>query len=184
MNNIRTTCLRFAAVVGLMIASPFAFAATVTYSFNISGTVYVGDEFSANAYNLTAGDTITATGFFTADLGTTGNETGTVLFATGSGNSMTIDLNGTFLYEYDDTGYGSGIGPYLTFNSGNLTDFDFQKTSAPAFNSSFTQFDDFDGLYGEWDNLTLTAVPAPAALWLFGTGLLGLVGVARRRSAA
>ena len=29
----------------------------------------------------------------------------------------------------------------------------------------------------------LTAVPVPAAVWLFGSGLLGLVGVARRKSA-
>lgn len=27
-----------------------------------------------------------------------------------------------------------------------------------------------------------TAVPVPAAVWLFGSGLLGLVGVARRRA--
>lgn len=31
--------------------------------------------------------------------------------------------------------------------------------------------------------LELTAVPVPAAVWLFGSGLLGLVGVARRKSA-
>lgn len=183
MNIFRTTCLRFAAVVGLMLASPFAFAALVTYNFNISGTVYVGDETFANAYNLTAGETITATGFFTADLGTSGNETGTVLFATGSGNSMTIDVNGTLLTASDDTGYGTGIGPYLTFTSGTLTDFDFQKTSAPAFNSSFVYFDDFGDLFGAWDSLTLTAVPVPAAVWLFGSGLLGLVGVTRRKTA-
>ena len=39
-----------------------------------------------------------------------------------------------------------------------------------------------------WDNVSITAdiaaVPVPAAVWLFGSGLLGLVGVARRKKAA
>jgi hypothetical protein len=36
-----------------------------------------------------------------------------------------------------------------------------------------------------WDdvNLTVTPIPVPAAVWLFGSGLIGLVGVARRRKA-
>jgi hypothetical protein len=36
-----------------------------------------------------------------------------------------------------------------------------------------------------WDNISITAdvaaVPVPAAVWLFGSGLLGLIGVARRK---
>ena len=33
-------------------------------------------------------------------------------------------------------------------------------------------------------NFTAAAVPVPAAVWLFGSGLLGLVGVARRKKSA
>jgi len=34
------------------------------------------------------------------------------------------------------------------------------------------------------DGSTVSAIPIPAAAWLFGSGLLGLIGVARRRKAA
>jgi hypothetical protein len=33
-------------------------------------------------------------------------------------------------------------------------------------------------------NLAVSAVPLPAAVWLFGSGLLGLVGIGRRRKQA
>ena len=38
-------------------------------------------------------------------------------------------------------------------------------------------------LIGGIDNFKLTAVPVPAAVWLFGSGLIDLVGVARRKKA-
>lgn len=42
-----------------------------------------------------------------------------------------------------------------------------------------------DGALMEADgNMKLQAVPVPAAVWLFGSGLLGLVGIARRKKAA
>jgi hypothetical protein len=49
--------------------------------------------------------------------------------------------------------------------------------------------DEFGGYYGDqvtFDpasvNVVLTTVPVPAAVWLFGSGLIGLIGVAKRRS--
>ena len=36
----------------------------------------------------------------------------------------------------------------------------------------------------DFDNLTYQVVPIPAAVWLFGSGLLGLIGISRRKKAA
>jgi hypothetical protein len=158
-------------------------AAVMTYTFSITGDVVVGDETSPNVYGLTAGDTISATGSFIADLGTIGSESGTVLFGSGSGNSLSIDLNGTILTASDDNGFAGGTGPYLTFSLGDLTDFDFQKSGSPTeFNSSFVYFDDFDQMFGQWQsNANLQVVPLPAGIWLLGSGLLALAGSIRRR---
>jgi hypothetical protein len=40
----------------------------------------------------------------------------------------------------------------------------------------------FNGYY--IDNVDITAIPLPAAVWFFGTGLLGLAGFSRRRHGA
>jgi hypothetical protein len=43
----------------------------------------------------------------------------------------------------------------------------------------------FGGNTGSWIlNGTVSAIPVPAAVWLLGSGLVGLVGVARRRKSA
>lgn len=43
----------------------------------------------------------------------------------------------------------------------------------------------FNGGLGNWTiSGNMSAVPVPAAVWLFGSGLLGLAGIARRRKAA
>ncbi len=43
----------------------------------------------------------------------------------------------------------------------------------------------FNGNVGQWVITgNVSAVPVPAAVWLFGSGLIGLAGIARRRKAA
>jgi hypothetical protein len=44
--------------------------------------------------------------------------------------------------------------------------------------------DVYFGGSGALDNLTYNVVPVPAAIWLFGTALIGLVGFGKRRKAA
>ena len=62
---------------------------------------------------------------------------------------------------------------------------------ADTFGSGFGTFTNvqlniYDGFGGNYDSAlslvgTTAVVPVPAAVWLFGSGLIGLVGVARRR---
>ena len=68
-------------------------------------------------------------------------------------------------------------------NCGTNQNFDFARAdnwitiSADAKTLNFSQYTPHD-----MDQVRiLTAVPIPAAVWLFGSGLIGLVGVARRR---
>ena len=45
----------------------------------------------------------------------------------------------------------------------------------------------YGGTGGTWDytwTFEVTTVPVPAAVWLFGSGLIGLVGLARRKANA
>jgi hypothetical protein len=145
-------------------------AALVNYE--IEGTVLSGNEFGdPNAFNLAAGDIILATGVVDDSL--FGAGTNTALF--GSGNTLSIDVNGTIFTDADDPGAS------LTFTDGALFDFDFTTS---GFNSSFTFFDDFDLMLGEWGAVTTTPVPVPAAVWLFGSGLLALTGIGRRKISA
>ena len=94
------------------------------------------------------------------------------------------------------TGGGVSFNDLKTFGVNNLWQtFSYSTVLGPDVSGGYTL--QFAGVCGAaascvsdtfLDNITITAdvsaVPIPAAAWLFGSGLLGLVGVARRKTAA
>lgn len=83
------------------------------------------------------------------------------------------------------TGYDSSIFSPETILGGSSV-FTLQLADGAADFSGVTSVqgnsvDMGDFLVSVDGNLTVTAVPVPAAVWLLGSGLIGLVGIARRR---
>jgi hypothetical protein len=64
----------------------------------------------------------------------------------------------------------------LGVNNGSGWMGDSSTTCNPASNSCAVSFDD-----GSTLSVDTQIVPVPASMWLFGTGLMGLAGIARRR---
>ncbi len=106
---------------------------------------------------------------------------------TSSSFAAVMDLAGTQQVGYNIPWNGETVNDVLlTVAELDLTDFGL--VSGATINSlaiTMTQDDVVDtiqvatlSLVG---SLNTTAVPVPAAVWLFGSGLLGLVGVARRK---
>lgn len=122
--------------------------------------------------------------------------------------TYTIDTIEGGVYEGVEVGAGQ-VGGHVLFNWGSTTDIDVVMVWDVACSGGSCTYTSTDGVatnpanpdgirgYGMIDgpfpdfnaNFDFTvpetsAVPVPAAVWLFGSGLLGLVGVARRRKAA
>lgn len=88
---------------------------------------------------------------------------------------------------YEVTYFWSGFGSANIVNTWQI------ETIGPNLLSVLTLDGDGDGIpgntidNGDWPgfsmelNGTLTAVPIPQTLWLLGSGVLGLIGIARRR---
>ena len=174
---ILSACLSMLLTLGMV-----APASAALVSFTITGDILVGDEVAYNDYGLSAGDTVTVTGIFDDSELTAG--TGKIDFDLITGNTMTIAAGSLTLYEFHDLDFYS----YLYFDNYQLTQFDYYahagvNGSPSGFRSALLSFDDLGRLEGEWrSDVSLAAIPVPAALWLFGSGLLGLLVAARKRA--
>lgn len=171
------------AVIALCMASAGTQAAQV--NFTLTGEVIYGDF--GNLFGLGTGDPVSVVGTFDDSVLTGG--TGTVDFSGVPGNSFTVTAgNYTFTEADDITG---GVYPLLALNAGAFVDFDFLADIGffGYFDSQLGYFDGDDDNYGTisgtWTEFSMTpvVVPVPAAAWLLGSGLLGLAGIGRRKTA-
>ena len=116
------------------------------------------------------------------------------LTSTAGDISTSAALNGfPFDFLTDLSVPGSLVGSYGTFGTVTGPTVNFLSLDFIAIGAGPTSVDIFadlfDGLGVRIDPLThvpasvtIGAVPVPAAVWLFGCGLIGLVGVARRKN--
>ena len=91
------------------------------------------------------------------------------------------------LMTADLTGAWDSSGQLIGFNTMNIQCSDAIKAIAPCTSAEVIYLSLDDALYpgeekGKFQTtgLAVTSVPVPAAAWLFGSGLVGLMGMARR----
>lgn len=179
-------------VVSLLFVAVSAQAATVSFNNSLT-TVNQGDNFSLT---IQGSDFATIAGgglnlSFNASVlqinSVTINQTVFEFYLGGVEEGMLDNLFGQLL----NTSFNSFFGA-----SGNFDIMDIGFTAVGAGSSSlalsesllWSFADEFGGYYGDQIAFSaasvnvVSAVPVPAAAWLFGSGLIGLAGIARRRS--
>lgn len=96
------------------------------------------------------------------------------------GGSWGSNFGGSFFFSNEQTGFG-GPGQLMSFialGSTDVSDLSGTPISTTYSNGRWV----VDPTLGQVSYVgQVSAVPVPAAVWLFGSGLLGLVGISRRR---
>ena len=180
--------------VGFLLIAPLSQAGAATVGFNLMITPRAG-LFDPNfGTGVSADDTFIGKIFFdTSDLMPDGVRNRSIL---PGGDSLTIagvsfdSLLDTTFWSFTivggqpvcfDTGVGGGCGT-------GTSQINFDNPSNPYPSISFT--DTFIGTAFDTNqlsmgfNYSIAAIPIPPSVWLFGSGLLGLIGIARRKKAA
>lgn len=104
-------------------------------------------------------------------------------------DSFSIDVTSGDVLDFNfNSASAKALSPVDNFSGSNLEGLGIMSSTATtdlvlAYNDNYLGYldSDFDDMLVR-AKFTSTVVPVPAAVWLFGSGLLGLIGLARRRS--
>jgi hypothetical protein len=174
----------FLAMIICLAIPSMASASPTTRTFDFSASNFIGAEGSTPPADTVAGSVTIS---FDPDYDYGDLESGQGVTAGIQMNSLTIPLDSdvSFLY-YSASGNlligGSYIGTRFLAKSSNDFLIVFGLTNpAPTFGTMGYTREGFDDFYITYTGqVTATAVPVPAAVWLLGSGLLGLVGINKR----
>lgn len=159
--------LQIIATVSIMLSATFANASTILTANNadVDFIVYGDFNFSAavfeNEANLNLGSILTSISFTTIPATPVSPviSFGQAMIAVGNSFVVGISTDGGMNWIADN-GYSGGTTGVVSFSSaGSVVDAGIVLV----------------------DVQQVASVPVPAALWMFGSGLIGLVGVARRK---
>ena len=200
-NNLTVTGLGSGVIDG--------YAAVWNITADATGDGFSVNSFQQDAYINTAGGTFAlwdpANGSgMSGTIDGSGNMTFDITGRTGIAATFAAAL-GSQPWNVDNAPDGDGTGVYDLLTTGTMTANATGASAAFSLTGVPITGNDIDGYSGQlisagnigtaWgffvntqyseryniDIVTTSAVPVPAAVWLFGSGLIGLVGVARRR---
>jgi hypothetical protein len=174
----------------LVFAATGAHAALVTEAF--TGTITFAE--GSNPYGVAVDDTFTWTATYDLDYQ---NALGNVVIGDDPDMKLSVTIGSRTFIETEDVFYGSGNfgAPILTFDDQDsvdgvsfLVDDFVNNYRLSSIDADFTIYSiGADGFSSDVHlvsgTLDFNPVPVPGAVWLLGGGLIGLVGLRRRRNA-
>ena len=184
LSGIRPPSLPFFASAVNVTYLKNATGSTISAGYNSAlGSVLVGPD--KQVYNI--GNTSYS---LTANFNTSNYLTGGSVSIKGNIPGLGINNSSTTLMSANLTpgGFASGFGGYLLgFNTQNLVcnpqlnAYTHCTTAESVYLGLLSPFSFKNNSGWKTVGVQLTSVPVPMAVWLFGSGLLGLAGVARRK---